>query len=77
MRLIFYINYYQLIHKFARLHKAFANGSLAGIKSSKAQLPKMLQLGGFLDRLLGPLLKTDLPLMKSVLKPSAKSVLFL
>ena len=36
----------------------------------------MLQLGGFLDRLLGPLLKTGLPLMKNVLKLLAKSVLF-
>ena len=36
----------------------------------------MKQLGGFLSRLLGPLLKTGLPLMKSVLKPLAKSVLF-
>ena len=35
----------------------------------------MAQLGGFLGRLLGPSLKTGLPLMKNVLKPSAKSVL--
>ena len=35
----------------------------------------MIQLGGFLGRLLGSLLKTGLPLMKSVIKPSAKSVL--
>ena len=35
----------------------------------------MVQSGGFLDRLLGPLLKTGLPLMKSVIKPLAKSVL--
>ena len=34
-----------------------------------------MQSGGFLDRLLGPLLKTGLPLMKSVIKPLAKSVL--
>ena len=60
----------------SRLHKAFANGSSAGIKSSKTQLPKMLQLGGFLDRLLGPLLKTGLPLMKSVLTLLAKSFQF-
>ena len=42
---------------------------------SKAQLSKMIQSGGFLDRLLGPLLRTGLPLMKSVIKPLAKSVL--
>ena len=35
----------------------------------------MIQSGGFLGRLLGPLLKSGLPLMKSVIKPLAKSVL--
>ena len=35
----------------------------------------MIQSGGFLGRLLGPLIKTGLPLMKSVIKPLAKSVL--
>ena len=35
----------------------------------------MIHSGGFLDRLLGPLLKTRLSLMKSVIKPLAKSVL--
>ena len=35
----------------------------------------MIQSGGFLNRLLGPLLKIGLPLMKSVIKPLAKSVL--
>ena len=35
----------------------------------------MVQSGGFLGRLLGPLLKTGLPLMKSVIKPLAKTVL--
>ena len=35
----------------------------------------MIQSGGFLGRLLGPLLKTGLPLIKNVIKPSAKSVL--
>ena len=34
-----------------------------------------MQSGGFLGRLLGPLLKTGLLLMKSVIKPLAKSVL--
>ena len=34
-----------------------------------------MQSGGFLGRLLGPLLKTGLPLMKSVIEPLAKSVL--
>ena len=59
----------------ASLRKAFANHSSANIKFSKAQLSKMVQSGGFLGRLLGPLLKTGLPLIKNVIKPLAKSVL--
>ena len=35
----------------------------------------MIQTGGFLGRLLGPLLKTGFPLIKNVIKPLAKSVL--
>ena len=35
----------------------------------------MIQLGGFLVRLLSPLLKTGLPLMKIVVKPLGKSAL--
>ena len=35
----------------------------------------MIQSGGFLGRLLAPLLKTGLPLIKNVIKPLAKSVL--
>ena len=35
----------------------------------------MIQSGGFFGKLLGPLLKTGLPLIKSVIKPLAKSVL--
>ena len=35
----------------------------------------MIQSGGFLSRLLGPLRKTRLPLIKNVIKPLAKSVL--
>ena len=35
----------------------------------------MIQLEGFPGRLLGPLLKTGLPLMKSVIQPLPKSVL--
>ena len=35
----------------------------------------MIQSGGFLGKLLGPLLKNGLPLMKSAIKPLAKSVL--
>ena len=59
----------------ANIRKAFANHSSTDIKLSKTQLSKMIQSGGFLGRLLGPLLKTGLPLMKSVIKPLAISVL--
>ena len=37
----------------------------------------MIKSGGFLGKLLGPLLKTGLPLMKNVIEPLAKSVLIL
>ena len=47
----------------SNLRKAFANHTSTNIKLSKSQLSKMRQLGGFLSRLLGPLLKIGLPLM--------------
>ena len=59
----------------SNLRKAFANYLSTNIKLSKTQLSKMIQSGGFLGRLLGPLLKTGLPLIKNVIKPLAKSVL--
>ena len=55
------------------LRKAFANHTSTDIKWSKTQLSKMMQSGGFLGRLLGPLLRTGLPFMKSVIQPLAKS----
>ena len=51
----------------ANLRKGFANHTSTDIKLSKTQL------GGFLGRLLGPLLKTGQPLIKSVIQ-LAKSV---
>ena len=51
----------------ANLRKAFANHTSTDIKLSKAQLTK-LQKGGFL-RFLALLLKSGLPLLKSVIKP--------
>ena len=42
----------------ANLLKAFANYLSADIKLSKTRLSKMVQSGGFLGRLLGPLQKT-------------------
>ena len=59
----------------ANLRKAFSNHTSTDVKLSKTQLSKMTQLGGFFGRLLGPLRKTGLPLMKSVIQPLAKSVL--
>ena len=55
------------------LCNAFANHLSTVIKLSKTQLSQMIQLGGILGRLLGPLLKTGLPLIKNVIKPLAKS----
>ena len=59
----------------SKLHKAFANGSSANIKLSKTQLHKIGKSGGFLCRVLRPLLKSGLPLIGNVLKPLAKSIL--
>ena len=50
--------------------KAFSNNSSIDIKFSK-----MIQSGEFLVKLLGPLLKTGLPMIKNVMTPLAKSVL--
>ena len=59
----------------ANLRKAFAKNTSTDITLSKTQLSKMIQSRGFLDRLLSPLLRTGLPLMKSVINPLAKNVL--
>ena len=40
----------------SKLRKASVNNSSANIKLKKTQLSKMVQLGGFLGRLLAPLL---------------------
>ena len=59
----------------ANIRKAFAKNTSTDIKLSKTQLSKMIQSRGFLGKLVGPLLKTGLPLIKNVIKPLAKSVL--
>ena len=59
----------------ASIHKAFANNWSVDIKFSKTQLSKMIQSGGFLSKLLGPLLKKGLSLIKNVITPLGKSVL--
>ena len=59
----------------SRICKASPNNSSANIKLSKTQLHKIVQSGVFLGRLLGPLLKAELPLIKNVVKSLAQSVL--
>ena len=59
--------------KGANLRKVFANCLSADIKLSKTQLSKIVQSGGFLGRLLAPLLKTGLLLMKIGLQPLIKN----
>ena len=54
------------------LRKAFDDKSSTDIKLSRTQISKMIKSGGFLGRLLGPLLKTGLPLMENVIKSLAK-----
>ena len=63
------------IRQVENLRKAFANHTSTVIKLSKTPLSKMIQLGGFLGRLLGPYLKTGVSVMKSVIQPLAKNVL--
>ena len=56
-------------------HKLLLTNRQVTVKLSKTQLSKMMQLGGFLGRLLGPLLKIGLQLIKSVFQPLAEIVL--
>ena len=58
-----------------KVRNAFNNNTSTALKLSKAQINKIIQSGGFLSRLLGPLLKTGLPLIKNTIKPLAKNVL--
>ena len=59
----------------SNLRKAFTDNWSTDIKLSKTQLTRMIESGRFLGRLLSPLLKTGLPLIKNVIKPLVKSVL--
>ena len=52
-----------------KLRNAFRNNMSTDIKLSKAQISKIIQSAGFLSKILGPLLKTGLPILKSVIKP--------
>ena len=58
-----------------KVRNVFNNNTSTDLKLSKTHISKIIQSGGFLGRLLGPLLKTVLPLIKNVIKPLAKSVL--
>ena len=60
-----------------KLRQNFANNSSADINLLKTQLSKTDQSGGLLGRILGPLLKTVLPLLRNILTPLAKSILIL
>ena len=51
-----------------KLKNGIENNMATDIKLGKAQISKIIQPGGFLSKLLGPLLKTRLPLLKSVMK---------
>ena len=51
-----------------KLRNAIENNMSTDIKLPKAQISKIIQSGGFLGKLLGPLLKTGLPLLKLVIK---------
>ena len=59
----------------SKLAKASTGYSSDKIKLSKTQLHKIEQLGQFLGKLLGTLLKAGSSLMKKVLKQLAKSLL--
>ena len=59
----------------ANLRREYAKHTSTDIKLSKTQLSKMMQSVGFLGRLLGPLLRRGLPLMKCVIQPLSKSIL--
>ena len=50
-----------------KLRNAFNNNMSTDLKLSKAQINKIIQSGGFLSKLFGPLLKIGLPLIKNVI----------
>ena len=52
-----------------KLRNALENNMSTDINLIKAQMSKIIQSGGFLGKRLGPLSKTGLPLLKSVIKP--------
>ena len=71
------LNYahYKKHYKLIAIDLSKQTNMLTDLKLSKAQINKIIQSGGFLSKLLGPLLKTGLPIIKNVIKLWAKSVL--
>ena len=63
------------IRQKTKLRNSFNNNMSTDLKLSEAQISKIIQSEGFLGRLLCPLLKAGLPLIKNVIKPLAKSFL--
>ena len=51
-----------------KLRNAIEDNLQTDIKLSKAQISKIIQSGGFLAKILGPVLKTGLPSLKSVIE---------
>ena len=52
-----------------KLINTIENNLKTDIKLFKAQISKIIQSGGFLGKIVGPLLNTGLPLLQSVIKP--------
>ena len=63
------MNYFLTQRQITKLRNNIENNLETDIKLSKAQISKIIQSGGLLGKILGPLLKTGLPLLKSVIKP--------
>ena len=63
------MNYFLTQRQITKFRNNIENNISTDIKLSKAQLSKIIQSGGLLGKILGPLLKTGLPLLKSVIKP--------
>ena len=63
------MNYFLTQRQITKFRNNIENNISTDTKLSKAQLSKIIQSGGLLGKILGPLLKTGLPLLKSVIKP--------
>ena len=63
------MNYYWQQYKKAKLKNAFNNNKSTDSKLSKAQISKIIQFGGLLSKLAGPLMKVAVSLAKNILTP--------